>query len=150
MTILEPREAMASPHVDAEEELDGLHERAACRQQRLAELYRQVLIEIGEDPNREGLRDTPMRVARWWEEVFRPEPGLNGGVFSEAGVAGQLVVLKGIEVWSLCEHHLLPFKMYVSVGYFVVDRVLGLSKFGRLARVCAAGLQVQERFTQSY
>lgn len=122
----------------------------SARQQRIAELYRSVLLEIGEDPGREGLKDTPDRVARWWLETLSPEPDLDRGRFIEAGARGQKVTLQGIEVWSLCEHHLLPFSMVISVTYIAEDRILGLSKFARLARHCARGLQVQERFTAEY
>src|SRR5689334_2731210 len=74
----------------------------------LEDLARLLLKEIGEDPSRDGLRDTPARYARWWREFTEYDPGTVDTVF-ETTSAGQLVVVSGIEVWSLCEHHLLPF-----------------------------------------
>jgi GTP cyclohydrolase I len=110
----------------------------------LAELARLLLKEIGEDPSRDGLRDTPARYARWWREFTEYDPGTVDTVF-ETTSAGQLVVVSGIEVWSLCEHHLLPFNCTLTIAYRSADRLLGLSKFARIAHHRAHRLQVQER-----
>jgi GTP cyclohydrolase I len=107
-------------------------------------LARQLLKEIGEDPDRDGLRDTPARFARWWREFINYEPGSVGTLFESDGTK-QLVVVSDIQVWSLCEHHLLPFNCSVTIAYRPADRLLGLSKFARIAHRHAHKLQVQER-----
>jgi GTP cyclohydrolase IA len=116
--------------------------------ERVADLVSQLLIAIGEDPAREGLADTPARVAAWWRSFFSPEPSAIPTCFTEQQLSGQLVVVGGMSVWSLCEHHLLPMNLDVAVGYVPDGEVVGLSKFGRIAQQCAARLQVQERFTR--
>jgi GTP cyclohydrolase I len=110
----------------------------------LVEIARQLLKEIGEDPERDGLRDTPARFARWWREFIDYAPGSLGTLFETTGT-NQLVVVSGIEVWSLCEHHLLPFNCSVTIAYRPTGQLLGLSKFGRVAHQYAHKLQVQER-----
>ncbi|MGY0064719.1 GTP cyclohydrolase I [Streptomyces sp. LZ34] len=110
-------------------------------------LARQLLVEIGEDPEREGLRDTPARYARWWREFTQYAPGSTDTVF-ESSCSGDLVAVSGIHVWSLCEHHLLPFSCRVTIGYLPRGQVLGLSKFARIAHRHAHRLQSQEQFSQ--
>lgn len=110
----------------------------------LEDICRQLLEAIGEDPNREGLRDTPRRWANFWREFIDYEPGTLGTTF-EALSSDQMVIVSGMRVWSLCEHHLLPFWCDVSIGYIAGDRVLGLSKFARIAHKYAHRLQLQER-----
>ena len=110
----------------------------------LVGLARQLLKEIGEDPDRDGLRDTPARFARWWREFINYEPGSVGTLF-ETSSTEQLVIVSDIEVWSLCEHHLLPFRCSVMIAYRPASRLLGLSKFARIAHRHAHKLQVQER-----
>jgi GTP cyclohydrolase I len=106
----------------------------------------QLLVAIGEDPQREGLKDTPARYARWWREFIEYKSGSLGTCF-EAVTTDQMVVVSGMRVWSLCEHHLLPFWCDVSIGYITGDKVLGLSKFARIAHKFAHRLQIQERLT---
>jgi GTP cyclohydrolase IA len=106
-----------------------------------------LLLAIGEDPDREGLCDTPRRFADWWAEFIDHDPGRTDTAF-EAAEADQMVVVSGLKVWSLCEHHLLPFWCDVAIGYVAADRILGLSKFARVARRAAHRLQVQERLTK--
>lgn len=103
-----------------------------------------LLKEIGEDPDRDGLRETPERFARWWREFTEYDPGTVSTLF-ETATTGQLVVVSGIEVWSLCEHHLLPFNCSISIAYRSTERLLGLSKFARIAHQHAHRLQLQER-----
>ncbi|MEJ7743894.1 MAG: GTP cyclohydrolase I FolE [Nocardioidaceae bacterium] len=112
---------------------------------------RELLAAIGEDPDREGLRDTPARVARAYAEAFaglhmRPED-----VLSTTFDIGhdELVLVKDIEVWSTCEHHLVPFHGVAHVGYIPhpEGRITGLSKLARLVDVFARRPQVQERLT---
>jgi GTP cyclohydrolase IA len=110
----------------------------------LEELARQLLLEIGEDPQREGLQDTPARFARWWREFTTYNPGTVDTVFPLLNV-GQMVLISDIVVWSLCEHHLLPFSCNISIAYRPTDQILGLSKFARVAHQHAHKLQVQER-----
>ena len=107
-------------------------------------LGRELLYALGEDPDREGLRETPRRWADWWREFIDYQPGTLDTTF-ESIEAGQMVVVSGMRVWSLCEHHLLPFWADVSVAYVPGSSVLGLSKFARIAHMHAHSLQVQER-----
>lgn len=114
---------------------------------RVADVIAQLLTELGEDPAREGLRDTPDRVAAWWSEFLSPAGATAATCFSESQVSGQMVIVGGMSVWSLCEHHLLPMNLQVTAGYMPNGKVVGLSKFGRIAQHFAGRLQVQERFT---
>lgn len=110
----------------------------------LVDVARQLLTEIGENPDRDGLRDTPKRFARWWREFIDYEPGGVEALF-ESTTTSQMVIVSDIQVWSLCEHHLLPFNCYVTIAYRPTGRLLGLSKFARVAHRHAHKLQVQER-----
>ncbi|PPK63351.1 GTP cyclohydrolase I FolE [Actinokineospora auranticolor] len=114
---------------------------------RVADLVGQLLVVIGEDPAREGLADTPARVAAWWGEFFSADAAVPT-CFTEQYLSDQLVVVGGVSVWSLCEHHLLPMNLNVTAGYVPDGQVIGLSKFGRVAQRYAGRLQVQERFTR--
>ena len=108
---------------------------------------RELLFAIGEDPEREGLLETPRRWADAWREFIEYDPGTTETTFSSV-VSDQLVCVSGMRVTSLCEHHLLPFWCDVSIGYIPDDKVLGLSKFARIAHECAHRLQLQERLGQ--
>jgi len=117
----------------------------------MKELVRQMLVEIGEDPDRDGLTDTPERVdkaLRFLTRGYREsiEDVLNDALFTVD--YDELVIVKNIEFYSLCEHHLLPFFGRCHVGYLPKDRVIGLSKIPRIVDVLARRLQVQERLTQ--
>lgn len=114
---------------------------------KLLDLGRELLIAIGEDPDREGIKDTPRRFASWWHEFIEYNPGTLDTIF-EHTTTDQMVVVSDIRVWSLCEHHLLPFYCDISIGYITSDKVLGLSKFARIAHKHAHRLQLQERLTQ--
>ena len=116
----------------------------------VADMVRRMLRMIGEDPSREGLRKTPER----FEKALRyltsgyhqdPEKILNGAMFSVC--YDEMVVVKDIEVFSLCEHHLLPFFGQCHVGYIPSKKVIGLSKVARLVNMYARRLQIQERLT---
>ncbi len=116
----------------------------------ITEMVRRMLAMIGEDPNREGLRKTPER----FEKALRfltsgyhqdPEKILNGAMYSVC--YDQMVVVKDIEVFSLCEHHLLPFFGKCHVAYIPSKQVVGLSKIPRLVNMFARRLQIQERLT---
>ena len=118
---------------------------------RVEEAVRQILVEIGEDPDRQGLVGTPSRVHRMYTELTAgylvdPERLINGAIFDIA--YSEMVVVKEIPFYSLCEHHLLPFFGTASVAYIPRGRVIGLSKIPRIVEMYARRLQVQERLTQ--
>ncbi|SRR5258707_11460014 len=115
---------------------------------RLVELGRELLLALGEDPEREGLRETPRRWAAAWREFLSYDPGQTDVTFAHSASPGQLVCVSGIPVFSVCEHHLLPFDCTVAIGYIPKHRVLGLSKFARIAHACAHRLQLQEQLGQ--
>ncbi|MEU6230531.1 GTP cyclohydrolase I FolE [Streptomyces sp. NPDC047042] len=115
---------------------------------RVADLIGQLLTAIGEDPAREGLADTPARVAALYRDFLSPGPSAAATCFTENHLSGQLVVVGGMSVWSLCEHHMLPMNLEVAARYVPAGEVVGLSKFGQIAQRYAGRLQVQERFTR--
>jgi GTP cyclohydrolase I len=119
--------------------------------QRAAAAVRELLIAIGEDPDREGLRDTPARVARAYAELtagLRMEPK---DVLTTTFDIGhdEMVLVRDIELWSMCEHHLVPFTGVAHVGYIPAEsgKITGLSKLARLVDLYAKRPQVQERLT---
>ena len=120
------------------------HERAAAA-------VRELLHAIGEDPDREGLRDTPGRVARAYEEMVRGIRSDARRVLTTTFDLGhdEMVLVRDIELWSMCEHHLVPFTGVAHVGYIPNEdgRITGLSKLARLVDVYARRPQVQERLT---
>ena len=112
---------------------------------------REILAEIGEDPDRQGLRGTPERVHRMYAELTAgyhvdPDRLINGAIFDVD--YSEMVVVKDIPFYSLCEHHLLPFFGSAAVAYIPRGRVVGLSKIPRVVEMYARRLQVQERLTQ--
>jgi GTP cyclohydrolase IA len=116
----------------------------------VAEAFRGILRDLGEDPGREGLAKTPARVAqslRFLTQGYRQDVDklLNGALYSVS--YDEMVIVKDIEVFSLCEHHLLPFFGRCHVAYVPTDKVIGLSKIPRLVDMFARRLQVQERLT---
>ena len=120
-------------------------------ERKIASLVRQLLVELGEDPDRDGLLKTPARVARSLAFLTRgyrqtPRGVLNNAVF-ETG-ANHMIVLRDIEVYSMCEHHLLPFYSTCAVGYIARGKVLGVSKIARIVDCFARRLQIQERLTE--
>ena len=117
---------------------------------RVEELTRELLTQVGENPGREGLLRTPARAARAWEFLtngYRTNLGelLNEAIFHED--CSEMVVVKDVEFFSLCEHHLLPFFGRAHVGYLPRGKVIGLSKIPRIIDMYARRLQVQERLT---
>ncbi len=118
---------------------------------RAAAAVRELLLAVGEDPDREGLRETPARVARAYEELTcglrrRPEEVLT--TTFDLG-HDEMVLVRDIELWSMCEHHLVPFTGVAHVGYIPAEsgKITGLSKLARLVDVYARRPQVQERLT---
>ena len=109
-----------------------------------------MLRVIGEDPEREGLKDTPSRVARSWSEIFggyKEDPAkILRKTFTADGY-DEMIMLKNVEFFSMCEHHILPFFGKITVAYIPEDRVAGISKIARVIDVFAYRLQIQERMT---
>jgi len=107
-------------------------------------LVTELLVALGEDPGREGLQETPRRIADFWQAFLEYDPGKLDTTFS-AVKHNQMVAVTGMRVWSMCEHHMLPFWCDISVAYIADDRVLGLSKFARVAHKYAHKLTLQEQ-----
>ncbi len=112
---------------------------------KIEKAVKELLLAIDENPDREGLKDTPKRVARFWKEFIDYDAGKISTTFNE-NTHGGVVELKGMRVWSLCEHHLLPFYMDVCVSYIPSGKILGISKIARICQQKAHKLQLQERF----
>ena len=120
-------------------------------EKRIAGLVRKLLIELGENPEREGLKKTPMRVAKslaFLTQGYRQnlKAVVNGAYFTSG--TNHMVILKDIELYSMCEHHLLPFYGQCAIGYISKDNVLGISKLARIFDIFAHRLQIQERMTE--
>ena len=115
------------------------------------ELIRMLIEYIGDDPNREGVKDTPRRVVKSYKELFSGyhiDPKIVLGTTFDGAGYDQMVICKDIEFYSHCEHHMNPFFGKVHVGYIPGERVVGLSKLARLVEVFSRRLQIQEKMTQ--
>jgi GTP cyclohydrolase I len=117
----------------------------------LADLYRQILEDIGEDPARDGLQNTPERAARAMQYLTRGyhqslDEVVNNAIFDSDNE--EMILVKNIELYSLCEHHLLPFIGKCHVAYIPTGRVIGLSKIARIVDMFARRLQIQENLTK--
>lgn len=117
---------------------------------RIAKAVREILLAVGEDPDREGLKETPHRVARMYDELFgglRQDPaGVLRKTFTEK--YDEMVLVKDIRFESMCEHHLLPFFGKAHIGYIPNGKIVGLSKLARVTEILAKRPQVQERMTE--
>ena len=122
-----------------------------ARKDAIKNAIRQILINVGESPDREGLRNTPDRIARMYDEILAgyyvdPIALVNEALF-DVGY-DEMVVVKDIEFFSMCEHHMLPFLGRAHVAYAPSNKVIGLSKIPRIVEMYARRLQVQERMTR--
>jgi GTP cyclohydrolase I len=115
-------------------------------QERIAAAVREILSAVGEDPNREGLRETPQRVARMYMEMFSDPSEPLRKTFTEK--YDEMVLVKDIGFESMCEHHLLPFIGKAHVAYLPNGKIVGLSKLARVVEILARRPQVQERMTE--
>jgi GTP cyclohydrolase IA len=136
---------------DAEAAIEGAALRGQHGNGRVESAVREILTEIGEDPDRQGLVGTPGRVHRMYTELTAgyhvdPDRLMNGAIFEVD--YSEMVVVKDIPFYSLCEHHLLPFFGSAAVAYIPRGRVVGLSKIPRIVEMFSRRLQVQERLTQ--
>lgn len=119
-------------------------------QENVQKAIKEILLSIGEDPDREGLRETPKRVARAYRELLagytmNPVEFLNGALFDLQ--YDEMVIVRDIEFYSLCEHHMLPFLGRAHIAYLPKNRIIGLSKIPRIVDMFARRLQIQERMT---
>ena len=134
-------EAMRLPDLDGDLE----------RKQAIEEAVRDILTHVGEDPERQGLERTPNRIARMYDELLAgyhvdPAALINDALFDVE--YDEMIVVKDIEFFSMCEHHMLPFYGRAHVAYIPSEKVIGLSKIPRIVEMFARRLQVQERMTQ--
>jgi len=118
----------------------------------IEECYKKILKSIGEDTSRDGLKETPERAARAFKYLTRGyqaniDKVVNNAIFESD--CNEMIIVKDIEIYSLCEHHLLPFIGKCHVGYIPNGKVIGLSKIARIADVYARRLQIQENLTQN-
>ena len=118
--------------------------------ERVRELVRELLAEIGEDPDREGLLKTPERVARALEFLTKGYHQDLDGIINNAifeAESNNMIIMRDVELYSMCEHHMLPFFGRAHIGYIGKKKVIGLSKMARIVEFYARRLQIQERLT---
>ena len=119
-------------------------------QDKIANLIKELLLEIGEDPSREGLQETPERVARSFRKLYggyEEDPRKIITVFENEGY-NEMLIAKDIDFYSMCEHHMLPFFGKAYVGYIPNEKIIGLSKMPRMVEMYSRRLQNQERLTK--
>jgi GTP cyclohydrolase IA len=134
---------------DGEERVDGGEDKI----ERLSSLYAGIIEAVGEDGEREGLQKTPLRAAKalsFFTQGYNQKLSdvVNGAVFNMGADYDDIVIVRDIDIFSLCEHHLVPFVGKCHIGYLPNKKVLGLSKLARIADMFARRLQIQERLTK--
>ena len=117
-------------------------------EERVKKLVRELIIEIGEDPTREGLKDTPERIGRMYQEIFNGYE-FDSGLSVQFSEDSDTVVARDIQFYSMCEHHMLPFFGKIHIAYSPNGRVFGISKLVRLVEKYSKRLQIQERLTKN-
>jgi len=151
MTIRsEAFEALTGSLADEREAPDG-HVTPGIDMKRIEHAVREILSAVGEDPDREGLRETPARVARMYAELFRglhEDPRIHLRKFFTEKY-DEIVLVRDISFNSMCEHHMMPFMGKAHIGYLPNGRVIGLSKLARVVEVVARRPQVQDRMTET-
>lgn len=153
MSTLSQRESESSPGSlpdELDDEASG-KAHAAVDQDRIQRAVREILFAVGEDPDREGLRETPARVGRMYAELFRglhEDPRIHLKKFFTEKY-DEIVLVRDISFDSMCEHHMLPFMGKAHIGYVPNGKVVGLSKLARVVEVVARRPQVQERMTET-
>lgn len=119
----------------------------ALNRKTIEKLIRKLLIELGENPNREGLVGTPRRMAEMYEEIFAGYR-MNSGLDISFSEESDTIIAKDIQFYSMCEHHMLPFYGKINIAYVPSGRVFGISKLARLVEKYSRRLQIQERLTK--
>jgi GTP cyclohydrolase I len=144
---------LSDPRVDIDqpEKIDGNGDEVGDRKQAIEDAVRSILTNVGEDAEREGLQRTPHRVAKMYDELLAgydtdPVKLVNGALFDVE--YDEMIVVKDIEFFSMCEHHMLPFYGRAHVAYIPSEKIIGLSKIPRIVEMFARRLQVQERMTR--
>ncbi|KAI1075680.1 GTP cyclohydrolase I [Whalleya microplaca] len=144
-------DGLSRPSRGTRERLEESSEQAAVRFQKMRAAVRTILECVGEDPDREGILDTPTRYAKamlFFTKGYQQNVKdiVNGAIFHENH--NEMVIVKDIEIFSLCEHHLVPFNGKMHIGYIPSNNVIGISKLPRIAEMFSRRLQVQERLTR--
>ncbi|KAJ8129406.1 hypothetical protein O1611_g4224 [Lasiodiplodia mahajangana] len=144
-------DGLSRPSLGTRERLEETTEQAAARLEKLRGAVRTILECVGEDPDREGVLDTPTRYAKamlFFTKGYQQNVKdiVNDAIFHEGH--NEMVIVKDIEIFSLCEHHLVPFTGKMHIGYIPRDNVIGISKLPRIAEMFSRRLQVQERLTR--
>lgn len=135
----------------ADSQMDEHQVKELIEEHQIKNNIKEIIAYIGDDPNREGVLDTPNRVVKSWKELFggyKQDPHKVLGTTFEKGTYDQMIICKDIEFYSTCEHHMIPFFGKCHIAYVPGEKVVGLSKMARLVEVFCRRLQIQEKLTQ--